>query len=110
MTQITITGQTQQVLVQEVTASIVEVVTPGSVIEVITPGIQGPPGSAAGAYVHTQVSAATTWTINHNIGYRPSVELLDAASREVDGDVYHPTVNQTVAIFNVAIAGTARLI
>jgi hypothetical protein len=35
---------------------------------------------------------------------------MDAGSREIDGDVYHPTVNQTVVIFNVPLAGTARLI
>ena len=61
------------------------------------------------AYVHAQDVPTATWTINHNLGYRPSVELIDASNREVDGDVYHPTINQTVVMFNVAVAGTARL-
>jgi hypothetical protein len=85
------------------------------VVRVVLPGpagAQGPPGPVgppAEAYVHQQASAATTWTINHNLGYRPSVELMDTGSREIDGDIYHPTLNQTVAMFNVPVAGTARL-
>jgi len=83
-----------------------------AVVRVATPGPVGPTGPAGppgSAYVHLQTAAATTWTINHNLSYRPSVELLDAGSREIDGDVYHPTVNQSVAVFTIAVAGTARL-
>jgi hypothetical protein len=53
---------------------------------------------------------ATTWTINHNLGYRPSVELLDSGSQEIDADVSHPSVYQTVVTLNPATAGLARLI
>ena len=73
-------------------------------------GPQGPSGGAGAAYIHTQASPATTWTINHNLGYRPSVELLDSGSQEIDGDISHPTVNQTVVTLNPATAGLARLI
>ena len=74
-------------------------------------GATGPQGPAGGAaFVFEQVSPATTWTINHNLGYRPSVELLDAGSQEIDGDVTHPSVNQTVVTLNPASAGLARLI
>lgn len=95
--------------------AVVRVSVPGgpAVVRVVTagpPGIQGPPGPQPEAYVHVQDTAASTWTINHNLGYRPSAELMDASSREIDGDVYHPTVNQTVVMFNVPVAGTARLI
>lgn len=64
------------------------------------------PGSA---YVHTQSTPASTWTINHNLGYRPAVELLDTGSQEIDGDIAHPTANQTVVTLNPATAGIARL-
>jgi hypothetical protein len=68
------------------------------------------PGGAGGAsYVHTQASPATTWTINHNLGFRPSVELLDSGSQEIDGDISHPSVNQTLITLNPATAGLARL-
>jgi hypothetical protein len=79
------------------------------VFEVVTPGQQGG-GSGTAAYVYQQLTPATTWTINHNLGYRPSVELLDSGSQEIDGAVSHPTVNQTVVTLSPATAGLARLI
>ena len=80
-----------------------------TVVTIATAGQQGPGGGGA-AYVHTQASPATTWTINHNLGFRPSVELLDSGSQEIDGAIAHPTVNQTVVTLNPATAGLARLI
>jgi hypothetical protein len=79
-----------------------------TVVTVATEGPQGPAGGAA--FVYQQVAPATVWTINHNLGYRPSVELLDAGSQEIDGEVAHPSVNQTVVTLNPASAGLARLI
>jgi hypothetical protein len=70
----------------------------------------GGSGSGSGAYIYQQSTPATTWTINHNLGYRPSVELLDSGSQEIDGGVSHPTVNQTVVTLSPATAGLARLI
>lgn len=70
----------------------------------------GPPGESLIGFIYTQSQPSTTWVINHNLGYRPSVELLDGSSREIDGDVYHTTVNQTTILFNIPVAGTARLI
>ena len=43
-----------------------------TVVTVATAGPQGPGGGGA-AYVHTQSTPATTWTINHNLGFRPTV-------------------------------------
>ena len=67
-------------------------------------------GEGGASYVHIQGTASTTWTINHNLGYRPSVELLDSGSQEIDADVSHPTINQTVVTLTPASAGLARLI
>ena len=70
-------------------------------------------GSGSGgfaAYVHTQSAPSTTWTINHNLGYRPSVELINSGSQEIDGDISHPTINQTVVLLSPPTAGLARLI
>jgi hypothetical protein len=75
-------------------------------------GLRGEPGADGlmAAYVHTQGSAATTWTINHNLGYRPSVELYTVGGIEFDGDVQHTSENQVVVTLVVATAGSARLI
>jgi hypothetical protein len=102
MTSVNVTAVTNTVTVTEGDTTVVTITTAGP---------QGPSGGGgAAAYVHTQASPATTWTINHNLGYRPTVELLDSGSQEIDGAISHPTVNQTVVTLNPATAGLARLI
>jgi hypothetical protein len=101
MTSVNVTAVTNTVTVTEGDTTVVTVTTAGP---------QGPGGGAGAAYVHTQASPATTWTINHNLGFRPSVELLDSGSQEIDGAIAHPTGNQTVVTLNPATAGLARLI
>lgn len=109
MTTVNVTSVTNTVTVSGDDSGTVVVAVPvTSTVTAITAGPQGPAG--ASAYVHTQSSPATTWTINHNLGFRPSVELLDAGSQEIDGEIAHPSDNQTVVTLNPASAGLARLI
>lgn len=108
MTTVNISAVTNTVTVTENGSSTVVTVPVTNTVTAITQGPQGPSGAAA--FVFTQPTAAATWTINHNLGYRPSVELLDAGSQEIDGDVAHPTINQAVVTLNPATAGLARLI
>lgn len=107
MTTVNVSSVTNTVTVTENGSSTVVTVPVTSTVAAITQGPQGPAGS--GGYIHTQSAASTTWTINHNMGFRPSVELLDSGSQEIDGDVSHPSVNQTVVTLNPASAGLARL-
>lgn len=58
-------------------------------------------------YVFNQQLAASIWTINHNLGYIPAVEVFDSGSQEVDAAVSHPSVNQTVIVFSIPLAGFA---
>jgi hypothetical protein len=87
----------------------VEVVEDGGVevVEVIHPGPQGPAGGVS--YIYQQATPSSSWVINHNLGYRPAVELLDTGSQEIDAEVAHPSVNQTIVTLNPATAGLARL-
>jgi hypothetical protein len=62
------------------------------------------------AYVFTQSTTASTWTINHNLGHVPSVEVFDSGSQEIEADVSHPSVNTTIILFTVPTTGFARLI
>jgi len=62
------------------------------------------------AFVYTQSTVASTWTINHNLGHVPSVEVFDSGSQEIEADVSHPSVNTTIIVFTVPTAGFARLI
>lgn len=68
--------------------------------------------SAAGAsswYLHTQSVADSTWTINHNLGYRPDVALFTVGGVNFSAEVSHPTVNQAVVTLVSPLAGSARL-
>ena len=102
---------TGQVLVTEISQQAIELQTAGTplTVEVVTAGPQGPSGAAAAAYTHTQSSPSATWTIAHNLGFRPSVELLNTGSQEIEGDVVHTSTNVTTVTFTTPLAGTARL-
>ena len=96
----------------EVTTStgVVEVLTATvTTAEVVTTGPQGPPGDAARSYIHTQSASSATWTMAHNLGFKPSVELLNAGSQEIEGDVVHLSQNVCIAYFTTPTAGFARL-
>ena len=64
--------------------------------------------TAVGSYTHIQSSPATTWVINHNLGFYPVVEVRNAGGVVINGFVLHTSINQTQVTFNVAVAGTAR--
>jgi hypothetical protein len=87
---------------------VVEIDQPTQVetVEIITPGPQGPAGMA---FTHSQPTPAAIWTMPHNLGFRPSVELLNSGGQEIEGDVLHLSENVCVAYFNQPIAGLARL-
>lgn len=84
--------------------------------EVQVPGLQGPKGDpgergAPGAgYIHTQSVAATVWTVNHDLGIRPSVATFSLGGVEIIGAVQHLSINTLTITFNTAIAGTARIV
>lgn len=67
-----------------------------------------PLGAGSPNFVHTQASAATSWTVNHNLGFRPAVEVFSVGGAEIDAEVLHTSVNQTVISFSTSTAGSAR--
>jgi|TARA_R110000823_G_scaffold13671_9_gene45266 hypothetical protein len=58
-------------------------------------------------YVHTQGSAATVWTVTHNLGKNPSVAVVDSAGTVVIGQVDYDTINQITLTFKAAFSGKA---
>lgn len=110
MTSIVVTTTNNTVNVTENTQVTVVQVPNTSIVTAITQGPQGPAGAAAQGYVHNQLNASSTWVINHNLGYYASVEIFDTGSQEVDAEVSHPNINQTVIMFSLPLAGFARLI
>lgn len=107
--------------------AITEVVIEDDDVSVATLGFQGPqgppgsngatgatgpagaPGSAPQAYEHAQSVPSSTWTINHNLGYRPNVYVEDTLGRDVVGDISHSSINTVVINFSSAFSGSAYL-
>lgn len=79
-------------------------------IRLVQIGIPGPPGAGGVSYVHTQAVASAIWTVNHNLGFRPTVELYDAGGAEIDAEVIHVSTNQANIYLTAAITGAARCI
>lgn len=69
-------------------------------------------GGAAGntrRYVHTQASPSTTWVINHSLGGKPSITVVDSADTMVIGEVTYNSNSQVTVEFTAAFSGYAYL-
>lgn len=60
-------------------------------------------------YVHTQLEASTDWTVNHPLGKRPSVTIVDSGGNTVVGSILYVSSSEVVVHFNVPFAGKAYL-
>jgi hypothetical protein len=60
-------------------------------------------------YTHVQGSAATSWTITHNLGEFPSVTVVDSGGSVCMGDITYNSANQLTLSFGAAFSGTAYL-
>jgi hypothetical protein len=74
--------------------------------------LQGQIGSGSGDkhYRHLQSSAATTWHIVHNLGKRPSIQVVDTAGNVMLGDVQYDLLdplNQADVDFTAPFSGEA---
>lgn len=73
-------------------------------------GPKGDRGDVAASYVHTQSSADTTWTVNHNLGVKPSsVTPLSPGGVELTAGVLHVSDNQVQVSFVVPVTGSVRI-
>jgi cytoskeletal protein RodZ len=78
-------------------------------------GPAGPSGITAGAipalvsYTHSQPAASATWTVTHNLNFRPNVTVFDSANTMVEGAVTHTNSNSLTIAFSATISGTAYL-
>jgi hypothetical protein len=60
-------------------------------------------------YLHTQTVALDTWTVTHNLGYMPSITIIDSGGNEVEGNIVYTDVNSAVLTFTSEISGQAYL-
>lgn len=61
-------------------------------------------------YIHYQMSATTTWNINHNKNTYPSVTVIDSTETVVFGDVQYVDLNNLIVTFTAAFSGKAYII
>lgn len=78
-----------------------------NIIQIGAAGRDGVGGGSSPSYLHTQSSPATTWTVNHNLGTRPAVEVRTVGGMVVIAEVQHVSANQCVIYLAAAMAGTA---
>lgn len=64
--------------------------------------------TSVGSYTHTQSSPATTWVINHNLGFYPNIQSRSVGGIAINGRIDHVSINQATITFATALAGTAR--
>lgn len=58
---------------------------------------------------HIQSTNSDTWVITHNLGYRPSVTVIDLDGDVVNADITYDTLNQLTLTFSSLIKGEAYL-
>lgn len=70
-------------------------------------GPQGPIGDLT--YIHTQGAPASLWTVVHNLGKNPSVEVVDSGGSVIAPDIHYDSANQVSISFGSATSGKAYL-
>jgi hypothetical protein len=83
------------------------VVIPRPTTSLSIKGVTGGGGDAY--YVHNQMLPESSWTINHNLGKKPSVSVVDTTDAVVYGDINYINDNQLTISFSGAFSGKAYL-
>lgn len=60
-------------------------------------------------YVHTQEAASSEWVIDHGLGGRPSVTVVDSAATTVIGEVSYVSNSRVIVRFTSPFSGFAYL-
>jgi hypothetical protein len=58
-------------------------------------------------YVHAQVSASTTWTVNHGLNKRCSIVVVDSLGEIMHGETTYQSNNTISVVFSHAVTGSA---
>lgn len=58
-------------------------------------------------YLHSQDLASADWTIEHNLGKRPSITIVDSGGTTVYGQVIYLDDNTAEVHFTAAFSGRA---
>lgn len=54
--------------------------------------------------------ASNVWVVNHDLGKRPSVTVIESTGHKIYGNVFYDSNNRTITItFLVPVSGTVEL-
>jgi len=67
-------------------------------------------GSSVTIFEHVQGTPASTWILNHNLGYYPDIHVYTSGNSEVLAEIVHTSVNQAIIYFNAPTTGRARCV
>ena len=60
-------------------------------------------------YIHNQMSALSTWSVQHDLNKFPSVSVVDSGNNMVVGDVEYIDENNLTITFNASFSGKAYI-
>lgn len=107
MAEIDVLSRTQKIIVDSRTS--IRVVDAGPVGPRGATGATGAPGAASSTFMHVQNAPATTWEVQHDLGFYPSVQIIDSGGSVHFGSVTHIDLNSLEVTFSSAFSGTAAL-
>lgn len=58
-------------------------------------------------YEHVQSASSATWSVNHNLGKKPSVTVVDSAGTKVIGEVEYVDDDNVTLKFKSTFSGKA---
>jgi hypothetical protein len=61
------------------------------------------------SYDHTQGVASNSWVINHNLGFKPNVTVVDSAGTIYEGEITYTNTNSLTVSFSASFSGKAYL-
>lgn len=61
------------------------------------------------SYDHMQGAASSSWSITHNLGFKPNVTVIDSAGNIVEGEIAYTNSNSLTVSFQSAFSGNAYL-
>lgn len=75
----------------------------------ISSGIPGPPGPPAEPVTHEQTTPSASWIVQHGLGHKPHVTVLDTAGAVIQTDVTHLNDDTVSIVFASPTSGIALL-
>jgi hypothetical protein len=88
-----------------------------NIIVVRAKGARGPKGDpgnldnliSAVSFTYEKQTNSNSWVVNHNLGFRPNVIVIDYGQNNVECDIAHTNENSLTLTFSEAISGYAYL-